>query len=146
MSIVFGVRRPLPLWLRVVLPLWALWFTTALTEVGPLGSCLGHSHLSSAKSHASSGHAGHGSHAAASPQASTHTTRVARAGEQHAVCSCLGFCCCVPATALPEDERAALALELPAAAIAHWPGALVVIGRAPYAHPFANGPPVTESA
>jgi hypothetical protein len=140
MRIVAGVRRPI--WFRFLLSAWALWFATALTEVGPLGSCLGHSRHGSATTHAAAGHAGHGSHAGAT-STSEDGTRLDRTGESHGGCSCLGFCCCVPAMVSP-NARAASVIAVNRRAISCWPRAVVVVELTPHAHPFANGPPVTE--
>ena len=135
-----------PVWYRVLLAVWGLWFTAAMSEVGGLASCPMHGN-----------HAAHvGAHAAAAGKAqatSSHLAHAAERGTAHqpsapqkgAVCTCLGQACCAPLVVGPTA-----AVQLPRAltvvvAVAAYRETAVVSVQRGYEHPFANGPPRVAS-
>ena len=151
------MRRPV--WFRVLIALWGVWFSTALVEPAGLLACPMHSGMAGVTAtHADpSAHAGHETHGGGAANAargdavhshgngvldaSSHETP---APEGQHNCTCLGQCCTM---ALDASIKAAEELL---------PSARVVSGDAPlpalvahivtpveHVRPFANGPPVT---
>lgn len=128
------VKRPA--WVRALLAIWGLWFTTALSEAPGVHACPvhgGHAAHASAVEHV--GHSasmGHGSHSSAPSDRSRHSP---------ADCTCLGLCCCAPAVAAPAPSVQLVGEVFVSAPVARYGEvASPVIDRA-YSHPFANGPP-----
>lgn len=124
---------PRPLWLKVLIGLWAVWFNAALLEAPGVHACAVHS---GAGAMAHGGHTadmamtGHDGHAATAP--SHETTHQ---------CSCLGVCCSVtPATVPSTSWRIVAHYAAPAPAQL---GAFIAapVRDRPHERPFANGPP-----
>ena len=140
------MRRPL--WYRVLISLWAVWFSTALVEPAGLFACAMHSGMTVntvAPVHEATD-AAHHEHAA--PAASSEPSAAAPAVQTadpehdgHACCTCLGQCSTMTAAVVPHvDSTMAEHLSLQANV-----AAAVVLSRIPlrpaHALPFANGPP-----
>jgi hypothetical protein len=137
MSILSSVRRPI--WFRILISTWALWFAAALSDVGPLGSCPKHGSHGVLAHVDGAAHAGHGAHVdGASTRPDSHRDDGPR--KSHAACTCIGLCCCAGSIAAPNAAALTIAVVVRRAAVPSAPAASVVT-RAPYAHPFANGPP-----
>jgi hypothetical protein len=120
-------------WLRVLVGVWGLWFTSSLST--PLGLHFCPAHGGHAATHANEG--AHSSHAA------SHSDSGNQSHEKSDHCTCLGWCCCVASFAAPARQT-----ELPTATIEtvigrHYPAAARLIVRSAHALPFANGPPAT---
>lgn len=135
MSIVAIVKRPI--WSRILISTWALWFAAALAEVGPLAACPKHGHHG-VLAPAATAHLAHRAHETGAKPPSDQR-------DPHAACTCMGQCCCFPSIALPNVAASLDAGVVVGIDVAAWPGAVVAHARAPYSLPFANGPPVTRS-
>ena len=143
-----------PAWLRLLIAVWALWFTTAVVEPAGLFACAMHGTVAPAASATASEQASHRATAEMHAQhsvGSRHTmvaTDAVQASatdthsqQQHDCCTCLGHCCqSIPVGAPTTVVTLALILERDAAlsAIAITTRAVT---RRPYDQPFANGPP-----
>jgi hypothetical protein len=137
-----------PIWYRVLIGLWAVWFSTALIEPAGFFACAMHSGMPVATSVAAAPEADmtHHDHATshvaatASPTAPVAET-AAPEHDGHPCCTCLGQCSTMTATVAPHvdvtiDEILSRQSSVQAA---------IVLTRIPlrpaHALPFANGPP-----
>ena len=143
-----------PFWYRVLISLWAVWFSTALIEPAGFFACAMHSGMAAETSapvnDATS--AAHHEHAAAateqvataSPAAAAQTADPEHDG--HACCTCLGQCSTMTAAVLPQVDITIAEHLSRQASVA----AAVVLSRIPqrpaHALPFANGPPTPVRA
>lgn len=126
------MRRPL--WLRLLLGLWAVWFNAALLEAPGIHTCAVHSGAA----------AGVHSHASAPAQMHSHAAHAASPtapSKDTGTCTCLGNCCGVTAF-VPGDSAPNIVAHYAAIAPRRIGNAVVAptVDR-PYARPFANGPP-----
>jgi hypothetical protein len=121
-----------PLWYRVLIALWGLWFTTALSE--PAGA------------HTCPMHGGHGAHSA---QTSASEAHGAHEGHHHPAkssskaCTCLGQCSTTPPIAVPVAPTELAAARVIDVGVGDFAELSVSVGRRAHALPFANGPPST---
>ena len=124
-----------PLWYRLFIAVWGLWFTTALVEPAGAHSCPMHG-----------GHTAHVTQTAGvnegAPTHSVHdVARHAPEKQSRAVCTCLGRCCSAAPIAVPPlGPELAVALGLDDAGPIGRDETAVVVRR-DYSQPFANGPP-----
>ncbi len=81
---------------------------------------------------------GHAMHAAAQPRHDSDSTPSAPA---HHDCTCLGDCAGAAFAGLPASSVAVVAAIARAARVSTPAAQLAVLVPAPYARPFANGPP-----
>ncbi len=162
-----------PVWLRVLIALWGVWFATALTEPAGIMACPQHSGLESV----GIPHGGmHGSKPAAMPMSHDMASMdmasmdmasmemadaghdvAARTGDNaitarpadapddsgHSCCTCLGTCSTMPPATLPCPPAAMHVPESLQATVAIYPDVQHAPQRADLALPFANGPPRT---
>jgi hypothetical protein len=131
------------LWIRVVTAMWGIWLGVALSEpmaLHPQATPGG----SAAQMAGMPGMAGMSGADAAHTDAAHHGAPSQKTGTS---CACLCDCCCVAPVVVPVSART----DLPAGDTAEYativPSCDVSIPAAtmPYAHPFANGPPVALS-
>jgi hypothetical protein len=137
-----------PVWYRVLISLWAVWFSTALIEPAGFFACAMHSGMAAETSApvndaTSAAHHEHAAHAASTEQSASAPAAQTADPEQdgHACCTCLGQCCTMTAAVVPQvDITIAEHLSRQTSA-----AAAVVLSRIPlrpaHALPFANGPP-----
>jgi hypothetical protein len=137
-----------PIWYRVLISLWAVWFSTALIEPAGFFACAMHSGMAAETSApvndaTSAAHHEHAAHAASTEQSvSAPAAQTADPEhERHACCTCLGQCSTMTAAVVPHvDITIAEHLSRQTSA-----AAAVVLSRIPlrpaHALPFANGPP-----
>jgi hypothetical protein len=137
-----------PIWYRVLISLWAVWFSTALIEPAGFFACAMHSGMAAETSApvndaTSAAHHEHAAHTASTEQsASAPAAQTADPEhERHAYCTCLGQCSTMTAAVVPHvDITIAEHLSRQTSA-----AAAVVLSRIPlrpaHALPFANGPP-----
>ncbi len=138
------------MWYRVLISLWAIWFSTALIEPAELFACAMHSGSATvgragtpalwavATPAAALAHHDHGTPDQAETTTPDH--------DGHPCCTCLGQCCTMtPAVVAQADVTIAVRLARQASA-----GAAVVLSHTPrrpaHALPFANGPPTIAHA
>lgn len=137
-----------PIWYRVLISLWAVWFSTALIEPAGFFACAMHSGMpvvtTAAAPAADMAHHDHtASHASASASAT-----VAQAAETaepehegHPCCTCLGQCSTMTATVVARVDVTIEEVLSRQASVQ----AAIVLTRIPlrpaHALPFANGPP-----
>jgi hypothetical protein len=154
------MRRPF--WYRVLISLWAVWFSTALIEPAGFFACRMHSSIvgepaAPAVPLAPAADAPHHHHdATVADPAAPAVDGVAPAApaaeptapehDGHACCTCLGQCCTMTAAVVPQvDITIAEHLSHQTSA-----AAAVVLSRIPlrpaHALPFANGPPTPVRA
>ena len=119
------MRRPIRY--RVLISLWAVWFSTALIEPAGFFACRMHS-----------GIVGAPAAPAAEPTDPDH--------DGHSCCTCLGQCSTMTAAVVPQVDITIAELLSRQASVA----ASVVLSRIPlrpaHALPFANGPPTPVRA
>ena len=138
------------IWYRVLISLWAVWFSTALIEPAGLFACAMHSAVvpvsAAPATDAVSADAPHHDHggAAPAPERAEHAEHASTPQHDgHPCCTCLGQCSTMTATVLP---RVDVTIELLISRQASMDAA-VVLTRIPlrpaHALPFANGPPIT---
>ncbi len=146
-----------PFWLRALIAVWGLWFTTSVVEPAGLFACEmhsgigGHAAMSSAPTGTAASaatthgaampmdHAQHGS--AAAPSVSSDPTP---APSHHACCTCLGHCCETAPVAAPAPPVTLAALIERENHVASITIATRGVTRRPYELPFANGPPLSS--
>jgi hypothetical protein len=135
------------LWIRIVTAMWGVWLGVALTEPMMLHPCATHGGSAAQMvgmplmpdmdggTAAQNSAAGHTAHHEA-PSQGTGTT-----------CTCLSDCCCAPPVLVPVSARADVAgsSTVEYTAIAPSCDVNTPVAAVPYAHPFANGPPVALS-
>jgi len=137
-----------PVWYRVLVGLWGLWFITALTAPAVLQACPVHAdHMGHAAPMSGAMHHSH-QMAPSRPLGAGLDAEHAHLDEpaQHtgSCCTCLGSCCCSATLAtagsagipLPPIVRAAHVLPVAYAMPARTPVA--------HAHPFAHAPPIVS--
>ncbi len=140
-----------PFWLRALVAVWGLWFTTAVVEPAGLFACVKHNGLAAvgqqvASSAPSASGSGHEHHGVTADRHTAHSTDAAvpdgeSAPESHDCCTCIGHCCAtVPVTAprptvIVDAEIASETSPQPRAPEPFSPG------RVAYVLPYANGPP-----
>ena len=134
-----------PIWYRVLISLWAIWFSTALIEPAELFACAMHSGSAPA---GMVGESVMGAVPAPAADMSHHDhagpDRVETSAPEHdghPCCTCLGQCCTMTAAVVAQAD-VTIELQLSHKASA---SAVVVLSRIPlrpaHALPFANGPP-----
>jgi len=127
------VRRPV--WLRLFIGLWGLWFNAALLEAPGIHTCAVHSNVATAAHH-------HGSAEMSMPMPDhEQATSSHQSNDSSHPCSCLSTCCSVSpfvAAQAPAAPSAALRVSSPARIGVY--AAAPTIDR-PHTRPFANGPP-----
>ena len=130
-------RMRRPLWLRLMISVWAVWLGATLVGPGELHSCSVHGDRHAAHSMtAATPHDMQGMDHAAHHGAPAHTS--------HSQCTCVGACCCAATVAPPSAQVAEITIDEPVvsvelAALARDDRAPVV--SPPHSLPFANGPP-----
>jgi hypothetical protein len=145
-----------PAWLRLLIAVWGLWFTTTVVEPAGLLACEMHSglrsHAASAQPVATHGMSGdmaamHHAAAMADMPSTTAVNDVAPASSpkptHHACCTCLGSCCQAPPVATPVATLALAPLLERASSAAAVTVATRAVTRRPFDLPFANGPPAS---
>lgn len=148
-----------PFWLRALIAVWGLWFTTSVVEPAGLFACEMHGgiggHAAMAAPSVASASAAGMTHGTAMPmdhvQHVSATTTQAAASDastpsqnHHACCTCLGHCCQTAPVAAPETTATLAALIERASDVAIVTVATRGITRRPYELPFANGPPLSS--
>jgi hypothetical protein len=137
-----------PFWYRVLISLWAVWFSTALIEPAGFFACAMHSGMAvktaaPVSDATDAAHHDHAAHTASTEQSASapaaQTTDPEHSG--HSCCTCLGQCSTMTAAVVPPvDITIAEHLSRQTSA-----AAAVVLSRIPlrpaHALPFANGPP-----
>ncbi|WP_310572282.1 hypothetical protein [Gemmatimonas sp.] len=132
-----------PIWYRVLISLWAVWFSTALIEPAGFFACAMHSGMPAvtAATTAPVEHMTHRDHVAS---ASAETAEPEH--DSHPCCTCLGQCSTMTATVAARVDVTIEAFLSHLASVQ----AAVVLSRVPlrpaHALPFANGPPPTVRA
>lgn len=131
-AIVCIVRRPL--WTRLLIGLWAIWFTASLIEAPGIRMCAMHSGVAAA-SH---------THASAEMPMQSHMQHgqpPAPGKDPAGCCTCLGLCCVLP-TLLPKEAAPTIVAHYAAIAPRRIESTVVAphLERS-YERPFANGPP-----
>ena len=137
----FGMRRAL--WIRIVTAMWGIWLGVALTKPMMLHPCATHGGVAAqlvsmpempGMDGVDATHAGASHHG--TPSQGTGTT-----------CTCLSDCCCAPPVLAPVSASANLTGSdtVEYATIVPSCDASIPVATVPYAHPFANGPPVALS-
>lgn len=133
-----------PIWYRVLISLWAVWFSTALIEPAGFFACAMHSGMPIATSVATvpAADVTHHDHAASHAAASTPAAETAEPEhEGHPCCTCLGQCSTMTATVV---ARVDVTIEEVLSRQASVQAAIVLTHiplRPAHALPFANGPP-----
>ncbi|QJR37289.1 hypothetical protein [Gemmatimonas groenlandica] len=135
-----------PIWYRVLISLWAVWFSTALIEPAGFFACAMHSGMgavtSTAPAHAANltHHEHAASHAGASASAPAAETAEPE-HEGHPCCTCLGQCSTMTANVVARVDVTIEEVLSRQASVQ----AAIVLTRVPvrpaHALPFANGPP-----
>ena len=145
------MRRPI--WYRVLISLWAVWFSTALIEPAGFFACAMHSGMPATTAApvqvaTSAAHHEHAAHTASTePSASAPGAQTADPEHDgHSCCTCLGQCSTMTAAVLRQaDVTIAVYLSRQASA-----AAAVTLSHIPlrpaHALPFANGPPTPVRA
>jgi len=141
------MRRPI--WYRVLISLWAVWFSTALIEPAGFFACAMHSGMAAVTATsvttAPAQDAAHHEHAAPASSAPAAESD-APAHDGHPCCTCLGQCSTMTAAVLPHVDITIAEHLARQASVA----AAVVLSRIPlrpaHALPFANGPPTSVRA
>jgi len=132
------VKRPL--WLRLVLAVWGLWFATVPSYAATRHDCPAHDPAQMAHS-AHSAHSVHSVHLVHAGHTHAAPASPAQHGDQSHRCRCLGDCCSPPVAAVP---RPAMALAAIPSVETTWDSDLsprLPGPRAEHSLPFANGPP-----
>lgn len=131
-AIVCIVRRPL--WTRLLIGLWAVWFTAALIEAPGIRMCAMHSGAAATGS----------AHASADMPMQSHMQHEhspAPSKDPAGCCTCLGLCCVLP-TLLPKEAAPTIVAHYAAIAPRRIESTVVApYLERPYQRPFANGPP-----
>jgi hypothetical protein len=139
-----------PIWYRLLVTLWGIWFSTALIEPAGFFACAMHSGSAlagmvgvSVSGAVQSPTADMSHHAHATPD---RVETSAPEHDGHPCCTCLGQCCTMTAAVVAQaDVTVELLLSQQAA-----DSAVVVLSRIPlrpaHALPFANGPPTIAHA
>ena len=145
-----GMRHPV--WYRVLISLWAVWFSTALIEPAGFFACAMHSGMTVKTAAPVNDPTDAAHHAHAAPAASTEPSAAATAEtadpehDGHACCTCLGQCSTMTAAVVPHVDVTITEHLSRQASVA----AAVVLSRIPlrpaHALPFANGPPTPVRA
>jgi hypothetical protein len=125
-----------PLWLRLLIGLWAVWFNAALLEAPGIHTCAVHSGVAAG---------GHAHRAAAMPMPShshmAHDSTQTAPSKDAGTCSCLGACCSA-APVVPSEPAVDIVAHYTAIAARRVGNAVAAPSvERPYARPFANGPP-----
>ncbi len=143
-----------PIWYRVLISLWAVWFSTALIEPAGFFACAMHSGMPVATADASAvasdpaADRAHHDHTASHASAPEHVTPTVPAAEPaepehngHPCCTCLGQCSTMTATVVARVDVTIEEVLSRQASVQ----AAIVLTRIPlrpaHALPFANGPP-----
>ena len=148
------MRRPI--WYRVLISLWAVWFSTALIEPAGFFACRMHSGMAvttaaPVNDATDAAHHDHAAMAAATEQSVTNSAAPAAepadpGHDGHSCCTCLGQCCTMTAAVVPQVDITIAEHLSRQASVA----AAVVLSRIPlrpaHALPFANGPPTPVRA
>ena len=142
-----------PFWLRALIAVWGLWFTTSVVEPAGLFACEMHGtampaqmrHGASASAHEMPLRA-HAHIAPAAAQRSAVAVAIdaapaSRGHQSHDCCNCLGSCCQSAPVATPSTAITLAPMVERANAVAAIIVATRGISRRPYALPFAIGPP-----
>ncbi len=149
-----GMRHPI--WYRVLISLWAVWFSTALIEPAGFFACAMHSGMAvttaaPVNDATDAAHHDHAAMAAATEQSVTNSAAPAvqtadPEHDGHACCTCLGQCSTMTAAVVPHVDITIAEHLSRQASVA----AAVVLSRIPlrpaHALPFANGPPTPVRA
>lgn len=126
---------PRPLWLRLFVGLWAVWFNAALLEAPGVHACAVHSGAPAA-SHA------HGSaEVPMQHQHGAHDASAPASDKDACACTCLGMCCGV--SPFVGTDKTPTIVEHYAMLLERRIGQDVAAPNVerPYDRPFANGPP-----
>ena len=128
------VRRPI--WFRVLVAVWGLWFMAAFTDVADSACPMHGTNAVAMAAGTHDAHAGHHMGTQVDAHAPSHAP-----DQQHTTCTCLGVGCCGASVAAPTqatDVLAFVGVRVPVAAYRDI--AAPVVAR-PHELPFANGPP-----
>jgi hypothetical protein len=119
-----------PLWYRVLVAIWGLLFTTALSEPAGAHTCPMHG-----------GHAGHAMQVGSVAAHAGHEGHHAPAKQSSNTCTCLGQCCSAPPVALPAASTELVAALVVDVRAAEYGSVTTLVTRRAHSLPFANGPP-----
>jgi hypothetical protein len=143
----YSSRVQRPIWYRVLIAVWGLWFVTALSDVGGVHSCPMHGNHAAHVGHAvalSNGHAG-GAHQTQSAANGHHGAPSSPTDHSKTTCTCFGSCCGATAINVPAQPAALPVEVIVDVDVALHRDATTTGLRRAYAHPFANGPPVAPT-
>lgn len=131
------------LWIRIVTAMWGVWLGVALTEPMMLHPCATHGD-STAQMVGMFAMPGMDGGTTAQSSAAHHEAPSQGSGT---TCTCLSDCCCAPPVLVPVSARADIAGSETVEYATALPSCDVStpVAMVPYAHPFANGPPVALS-
>ena len=119
-----------PLWYRVLIAIWGLWLTTALSEPAGAHTCPMHG-----------GHAGHMAQSGAQAAHSEHDGHHAPAKQSGQACTCLGQCSTTPPVAILPSRSDFVEARVIDAGAASYGDVETPVARRAHSLPFANGPP-----
>ena len=140
----YSSRVHRPIWYRVLVAVWGLWFVTALSDVGGIHSCPMHgNHAAHASAHAIT-HAV-ASHQTSSSAAEHHGAPTKPADHSRNTCTCFGSCCGAAAISVPEQSAGLPVEVIVDVDVACYRDAATTGLRRAHSHPFANGPPVAAT-
>ena len=135
------------LWVRIVTAMWGIWLGVALTEPMMLRPCATHGGMAAQMIGMPTMPEMAGGMAAQSDAAHRTAHHETPSQGSGTTCTCLSDCCCAPPVLVPVSARADLAASrtVEYATIAPSCDVSTPVAAVPYAHPFANGPPVALS-